>query len=381
VRRLGLPLLCLLCLCGFAAANATAQDATSEVEGKLQELQSNIDQQGGLQGSIDAQNAQINALIAQESELRRRADAVQAELDNRQAELEQANAELNGERAHLREVRAHLTRAIASLEDLLVGIYKSSSPDTLSIILGSASFEDLLTEAEYLDRIQNYDEAVVERVSGLRAEIEESVQLLRDAQERIKVARDQVAGRRQELAATQTDLNAQHSQLVAARQERQSSLAALQSREETLEDELGTSIPGPGERATLVGQTAVAPPNAPLVVKAVIEAANRISDKPYIWGGGHGAFEDDGYDCSGAVSYALHGGGLLDTPMDSTGFTVYGAPGAGNWITTYAYSGHMYAVIAGLRFDTGGTGGGNGPRWSTIMRSPSGFVARHPDGF
>jgi hypothetical protein len=113
----------------------------------------------------------------------------------------------------------------------------------------------------------------------------------------------------------------------------------------------------------------------------VIEAANRISDKPYIWGGGHGAFEDDGYDCSGAVSYALNGGGLLDSPMDSTGFTVYGAPGGGNWITTYAYSGHMYAVIAGLRFDTGGTGGGNGPRWSTIMRETSGFVARHPSGF
>ena len=81
------------------------------------------------------------------------------------------------------------------------------------------------------------------------------------------------------------------------------------------------------------------------------------------------------------VVMALHGGGLLSSPMDSTGFMVYGKPGAGNWITTYAYSGHMYAVIAGLRFDTGGPGGGNGPRWSTVMRETSGFVARHPAGF
>jgi hypothetical protein len=112
----------------------------------------------------------------------------------------------------------------------------------------------------------------------------------------------------------------------------------------------------------------------------VIEAANAINDKPYVWGGGHGSFESSGYDCSGAVSYSLHGGGLLDSPMDSTGFMAYGAPGGGNWITTYAYSGHMYAVIAGLRLDTSDTGGA-GPRWHESMRSPSGFVARHPSGF
>ena len=222
---------------------------------------------------------------------------------------------------------------------------------------------------------------MITRVTDLRAEVESSVALLTTTQAQIQQARDSVAARRAELATTRSKLDAQHAELVAARQERAGALAALQAREKSLEDELGTSIPNPGERANLIGQTAVAPPNAPLVVKAVIDAANEISDKPYIWGGGHGSFQDDGYDCSGAVSFALNGGGLLDSPMDSTGFTTYAEPGAGNWITTYATSGHMYAVIAGLRFDTGGVGGGNGPRWSTIQRSPSGFVARHPAGF
>ena len=373
--------LCLITALAGLAARAPAQSATDEIESKFNELESNIDRQGSLQEQIDAQNREINDLIAAESELRRKESAVQAELDRRQAQLDEANAKLNAEKAHLAEVRARLQRAIESLEQLLVEIYKTSEPDTLSLVLEAASWEDLLTEAEYLERIQNYDEAVVERVSGLREEIEALVARLGEIREEIKAARDGVAARRAELAETRSALDAQHAELVAARQERQSTLSALQAREKDLEEDLGTSIPGPGERARLVGQTAIAPPNAPLVVKAVIEAANNISDKPYIWGGGHGSFEDDGYDCSGAVSYALHGGGLLDSPMDSTGFTVYGEPGAGNWITTYAYSGHMYVVIAGLRFDTGGTGGGNGPRWSTAMRSPAGFVARHPSGF
>ncbi len=371
---------CLLTALLAWTARAPAQSATNELEGKFEELESNIDQQGSLQSQIDAQNAQINDLIAEESDLRRKETAVQAELDELQGKLDQANKELNAERAHLAQIRARLQRAIESLEQLLVEIYKTSEPDTLSVILEAASWEDLLAEAEYLERIHNYDEAVVERVSGLREEIEALVARLRVVQEQIKEARDEVAVRRSELADTRAQLDARHAELVSARAARQENLDALQSREEQLEDDLGTSIPGPGEQARLVGQTAIAPPDAPLVVKAVIEAANQISDMPYIWGGGHGSFTDDGYDCSGAVSYALHGGGLIDSPIDSGGFTAWGSPGAGNWISVFANDGHVYAVIAGLRFDTSMTGG-NGPRWSTAMRSPSGFIPRHADGF
>jgi peptidoglycan hydrolase CwlO-like protein len=380
VRRLAIPFVILLAICGSIAGSAGAQDATSKLEGTLDELESNVDQQGGLQSTIDAQNAQINDLIARESELRREVSVVQSELDERQSQLEEANRELSAEKAHLNEIRGRLQRAIEALEELLVGIYKSGTTDTLSVLLEAASFEDLLAEAEYLERMQDYDEAVVERVSALRVEIQASVERLEGVQERIRVARDEIAARRATLAKAESELEAEHAQLVAARAERQASLEALQAREEDLEDELGTSVPGPGERATLAGQTAIAPANAPLVVKAVIEAANRISDAPYIWGGGHGSFEDDGYDCSGAVSYALHGGGLLSSPIDSGGFTAWGSPGAGNWITVYANYGHVYMVVAGLRFDTSMTGG-NGPRWSTTMRSPSGFSARHPSGF
>lgn len=383
-RRLGIGVALLVFSTGVALAvtqGAPAQDSATELEGKMDELESNVSRQGDLQSSIDAQNEQINAVIAAESELRRKADAVQAELDERQAELDQATQELNDQKAYLAEIRARLDRAVVALEDLLVQMYKSNDPDTLGVVLNSDSWDEVVSETDYLNRIQEHDEAVVERVSGLREEIEVVVAELEEVQERVKVARDEVAARRAELSQAQSEIEAQHSELVALRSERQASLAALQERESTLEKDLGTSIPGPGERAALINDEAVAPAGAPLVVKAVIDAANRIDEKPYIWGGGHGSFEDDGYDCSGAVSYALNGGGLLDSPLDSSGFLAWGSPGAGNWITIYTYSGHMYMVVAGLRFDTGGLGGGNGPRWSTTMRETTGFTARHPDGF
>ena len=117
----------------------------------------------------------------------------------------------------------------------------------------------------------------------------------------------------------------------------------------------------------------------PLTVRRVVAAANRIADKPYKWGGGHGRWEDDGYDCSGSVSYALHGGGLLDSPLDSSGLMRYGVPGRGRHITIYANAGHVYMVVDGRRFDTSGRAE-NGSRWQWRTRSTSGYVVRHPRG-
>jgi hypothetical protein len=136
----------------------------------------------------------------------------------------------------------------------------------------------------------------------------------------------------------------------------------------------------PTEEATLKRNGRAVPPEGapPQVVKA-IRAANRIEDKPYKYGGGHGKLRDSGYDCSGAVSFALVKAGLLDAPLASGGLMRWGKRRAGDWITVYSHSGHAYAVIAGLRWDTSMTPG-NGPGWSKKMRSRKGFRARHPRG-
>jgi hypothetical protein len=137
----------------------------------------------------------------------------------------------------------------------------------------------------------------------------------------------------------------------------------------------------PGAQAQLTEDgLAIPPAGAPAAVKRVIAAANEIAKTPYKWGGGHGRWKDTGYDCSGSVSYALHGGGLLDASMPSGGFTSWGESGPGEWITIYANGGHMYMTVAGLRFDTSGRSK-TGSRWQRSTRSSSGFSVRHPEGF
>lgn len=148
----------------------------------------------------------------------------------------------------------------------------------------------------------------------------------------------------------------------------------------------GSTPPGsgqttPGPKAKLKNGYAIPPRSAPRKVVRAIEAANQIvKGKPYCLGGGHGRRRSQCYDCSGSVSYALSGAGLLDSSMPSGSFMNWEDPGKGQWITTFANEGHMYAVIAGLRLDTSQTVG-DGPGWSTEMRSKRGYVARHPDGF
>jgi len=137
----------------------------------------------------------------------------------------------------------------------------------------------------------------------------------------------------------------------------------------------------PNSTAILLTGVALAPPTAPEVVKGAINAANTIVGRPYVWGGGHASFYDNSYDCSGAVSFALFGGGLIPRPLDSSSLMRWGSPGPGKWITVYANPGHTFVEIAGLRFDTVGDEQGTGPRWHLATASTDGFVARHPPGY
>ena len=133
-----------------------------------------------------------------------------------------------------------------------------------------------------------------------------------------------------------------------------------------------------GSRAKVMANgLAAAPADAPPAVKAIIAAGNKIATKPYRYGGGHGRWNDSGYDCSGSLSYALHGAGLVQVSRDSTGFESYGQKGYGKWVTVFANSGHAYMVVAGLRFDTSGLSS-DGSRWHADKRSPAGYVIRHP---
>ncbi len=388
-------LLALLCLVASAPAK-TLQEKLDSTQGKLSHVR---ESQSALAATIAEQNKAIDSMIGEVSALRQRQAAVQSELSAKQAELDKANEELAADKRRLARIRARLHRALGVLRERLVGIYESGSPDMLNVVLDSASWSEVTSRADYLSQVQEYDDAVASRVKGLRDQARAAVKRMAAARLTIKDARDAIAVKERQVAAAREEAEARFAALKEAQAARKSSLEALESREQALSDNLaaiseqiasttgapapvtGTPAPlTPGESASYISESqASVPSEAPPAIAAAIEAANSIATTPYIWGGGHGSFESSGYDCSGAVSFALHGGGFLESPLDSTGLETWGEPGPGKWITVYANSGHAWMIIAGLAFDTVG---GPGPRWhSSPVDSPEGFVARHPPGY
>jgi cell wall-associated NlpC family hydrolase len=139
----------------------------------------------------------------------------------------------------------------------------------------------------------------------------------------------------------------------------------------------------PGSTARYVGGLAAAPMAAPAAIQEIIWAGNQIIGLPYIYGGGHASFISPGYDCSGTVSFALHGASLLSSPEDSSEFEVWGSHGQGRWVTIFSNPGHAYMTVAGLRLDTSSAddpSNQQGPRWRPLRPANEGFVVRHPLG-
>jgi peptidoglycan hydrolase CwlO-like protein len=396
--RLLLPaalLLVLLC----AVASAPAKDLAEKLQTTQGKLSHVRESQSALASTIAEQNRAIDSMIGEVSDLRQQQQAVEGELSAKQDELDKATAELEKDRRHLARVRARLHRALQVLRTRLVAIYESGSPDMVNVVLDSANWSEVSTRADYLNQIQQYDDSVATRVKGLRDQARAAVKRMTAERLRIKDARDAIAVKEREVAAARQEAEERFAELKSAQAERREAMEALESREEALSSNLaaiseqiatttgapapvtGTPAPlTPGESASYISESqASVPSEAPPAIAAAIEAANSIATTPYIWGGGHGSFESSGYDCSGAVSFALHGGGFLESPLDSTGLETWGEPGPGKWITVYANAEHAWMIIAGLAFDTVG---GPGPRWhSSPVDSPEGFVARHPPGY
>jgi peptidoglycan hydrolase CwlO-like protein len=380
------------------AGSAPAKTPQEKLEATRDKLEGVREDSSALTETIAEQNRAIDSMLGEVSELRRKQAAVEAELEEKEAELDRATAALEKEEEHLEVVREKLQRAIGVLRDRLVAIYEAGSPDIVNAILESENWSDMAAQTEYLNRIQSYDDAVVERVKTLRDEVRSAVERLADKRAEIEEARNEVAAIEREVAAARQEAEARFAELKAAQAERREALEALESREEALGNNLaaiseqvasegGDATTGlmpaplnPGQEAQVISESeASAPSSAPQAVQDAIAAGNSIATTPYIWGGGHGSFESEGYDCSGAVSFALHGGGFLESPLDSTGLETWGEPGPGQWITVYANAEHAWMVIAGIAFDTVG---GPGPRWhDPWVDSPEGFVARHPAGY
>jgi peptidoglycan hydrolase CwlO-like protein len=347
-----------------------------------------------LRAQIAADSAQIAATGDGLVRAQARLSSVQAELNARVAELVTVQRSLLAARDHLVALENRLRVATAALSANLVAGYEGGQPSLVNVILSSHGFNQLLDQMGFLSRIAHQNASVVAFTRTARAEVARQATQLAALEARDRTLADDVLAQRNEVAALQAALLHRQLQEMSARSHVQSRYQAVDTRLGALQAKLNAieaAAAAAAARAASTGNVEVggvaidaggmvAPPaGAPEAVRQVIAAGNAIATLPYIWGGGHGSFHADGYDCSGSVSYALAAAGLVSSPMVSGDFESWGDPGPGRWITIYANAGHVWMEVAGWRFDTVALGYG-GTRWAQGGGEFSGFVVRHPPG-
>lgn len=340
-----------------------------------------------LQSTIAADSARIDATTNGLRDATRRLTALEGELSTRETQLRTVQSSLLAARNHLVDLENRLQQASRALAANLVAGYEGDQPDMLTVVLEAHGFSDLLERLSFMQRIRHFDAAVITATRTARAAVARQATSLAALEQRDKALTDQVLGQRNQVAALQAALLSRRIAEMHARTRDAAKLHALNARLRSLEaraaaqaaSSAASGSANVGAITVNAGGMVQPPPGAPAAVAQVIAAGNAIATLPYVYGGGHGSFHANGYDCSGSVSYALAAAGLVSAPMTSGEYETWGDAGPGRWITVYANAGHVWMQVAGWRFDTVALSGG-GTRWSQGGGEYAGFVVRHPPG-
>jgi cell wall-associated NlpC family hydrolase len=388
-------LLRALAIAGAIAAALLGSTLTASSAGDLQnQIAAGQSAAASLRSTIATDEAQIRQTSGGLRAAEQRLSALQGELTAREAQLRAVQSSLLAARNHLVELENRLEAASKALAANLVAAYESQQPNLVTVVLDAHGFTDLLEQLNFLQRIGHQDATIVATTRAARIAVAKQADELAALEKRDRVLTDEVLAQRNQVAALQAALLSRRAAEERARSSASARLSGVNARLRSLEAKAAAEAAAAAAAAARAAATQTAPvggiavntggmvqspAGAPAAVAQVIAAGNAIATLPYVWGGGHGSFHANGYDCSGSVSYALAAAGLLSSPLDSTGFESWGLPGPGRWITVYANAGHAWMVVAGWRFDTVALAEG-GTRWSQSMASTAGFVARHPPG-
>jgi peptidoglycan hydrolase CwlO-like protein len=346
-----------------------------------------------LRAAIAAETQRIDATSAGVRQARARLAALQRQTAMREAQLAAVQRSVVLARDRLTRLENRLHAAATVLAANLRAAYEDQPPDVITVVLESHGFADMLERLDSMERVQQHNSRIVSDTKTARAQVLAQTERLQGLEVRDRALTAQVIQARNGAAAVQAALLTRQAAQLQARANTTAHLSTVRGQISSLRHQIAriaaAAAPPPSQPTAVAhpvaglpidaGGMAQAPANAPAAVKQVIAAGNAIAGLPYLYGGGHGSFHANAYDCSGSVSYALAAAGLVSSPLDSTAFESWGEAGPGKWITVYANAGHAFMVVAGWRFDTVALAA-DGTRWTRTMTGTGGFVARHPAG-
>jgi cell wall-associated NlpC family hydrolase len=375
LRLRRLVLVCAVAACAAVAAMVlgTAGPADADLAGRISTKQGRAE---ALRTAVAAETRRIQSsgrgLVRAQARLRR----LQADVAAQQAQLRAVEAAFVRARNRLTALVNRQRAATDALRQNLLESYRNPQPDLVAVVITAHGFTDLLEKADFLKRIARQNAEVMDAARTSRVAVTKQTTRLAAMQARERSIAVRIERRRESAQAVENALLNERARSLAGRDFKRAELQRVQRQLAALRERQARTARA-GIRTDAAGAVQP-PPGAPPAIALVIAAANAIAGLPYVYGGGHGSFQANAYDCSGSVSYALAAAGLVNSPMASGPFMSWGDPGPGQWITVYANAGHAFMVVAGWRFDTGALGAGT--RWSHSMRPTGGFVARHPPG-
>ena len=333
-----------------------------------------------LRDAVAAERARISSTRDGLADAEGRLAELDARVQERNTQLADTQNDLVHSRIRLTKLQRREAAAKHVLAENLVAAYKAGRPQLAAIVLSANGFADLFDRLEFLQRQSESNAHILDETRMARAEVADETRALESLRTRYSRLAAAAIEDRDAASVIRNALLEREQEQLARLGGAETRLASVRTRIARVQRAQAAAARQAAGAETATQQ---APPPSSSgggdVVSRVVAAANEIATTPYVWGGGHGG-ASGGYDCSGSISYALAAGGLLESPLDSTGFMSWGEAGPGSRITVYANSGHAYMVVDGRRYDTSALSGG-GTRWTSEMRSSAGFVARHPPGF
>jgi cell wall-associated NlpC family hydrolase len=379
VRRLAL-LFCAALVFGGASMPASGQGLSGQRA-----------QAARLKAAVAAQERRIADTRDGLAQAQARLAQLQARATRRQTQLDDTQTKLVRARVHLTTLERKEARASTLLAANLVSAYKGGTPTFVSVVMDANGFADLLERLDFVKRVARRNASILDITRAARAATQKQARDLKGLRNRYSVLAKAAVDDRDEAYVVKSALLRREESQLRVRDGVATRLVAVRGRIARLERAQAAAARAARNAASVTtqaprtfsgggggGGSGGGGGGGGDVVGRVVAAANEIATTPYVWGGGHGG-ASGGYDCSGSISYALAAGGLLSSPLDSTGFMSWGDAGPGRRITVYANAGHAFMIVDGRRYDTGALSGG-GTRWTSAMRSTAGFVARHPPG-
>ena len=370
--------------------------ATSSADLSTQ-IQASKNAAANLQSQINSESAQIAKTAGGVAAARAQLATIQNELDQHILELRAVQNKLMLAKEQLISLENKLYLSTKYLAANLRAAYESGSPNLVDVVLNAHGFSGLLNQVNDMKDAQHQNAEIIRVTKIVRTRVQNEALGLGKLELKDRDLTNQILQQRNQESVVEAGLVKAELAQLAVRSHNKARLASIDANTAALQKKYAEVVAAAAAAARLTAQKAaeqvnaqagapisssniVSPPaGAPAAVQEMFAAANLIATTPYIWGGGHGSFQANGYDCSGTVSFVLHAAGLLTAPEVSGDFESYGDPGPGQWVTIYANAGHVWMEMAGWRFDTVALAE-YGTRWSQGGGEYAGFVVRHPVG-